>query len=139
MATATASTAPGTFTPGPAGASALATSISANPRGAMATVGAGAGAAAAFADAGTVADYSGPFGPIKQVLDQPAVKKSLPMMVIAVALLAFALVYTMVNQPSYRPVMSGITEADQQAVFEALKAADFTALSPAIAAALLRP
>ncbi len=125
MATATASTAPGTFTPGPAGASALATSISANPRGAMATMGSGAGAAVAFADAGTIADYSGPFGPIKQVLDQPAVKKSLPMMVIAVALLAFALVYTMVNQPSYRPVMSGITEADQQAVFEALKAADF--------------
>ena len=125
MATATASTAPGTFTPGPAGASALANSISANPRGAMATMGSGAGAAVAFADAGAVADYSGPFGPIKQVLDQPAVKKSLPMMVIAVALLAFALVYTMVNQPSYRPVMSGITEADQQAVFEALKAADF--------------
>ena len=125
MATATASTAPGTFTPGPAGASALANSISANPRGAMATMGSGAGAAVAFADAGTIADYSGPFGQIKQVLDQPAVKKSLPMMVIAVALLAFALVYTMVNQPSYRPVMSGITEADQQAVFEALKAADF--------------
>ena len=125
MATATASTAPGTFTPGPAGASALATSISANPRGAMATMGSGAGAAVAFADAGTVADYSGPFGPIKQILDQPAVKKSLPLMVIAVALLAFALVYTMVNQPSYRPVMSGITEADQQAVYEALKAADF--------------
>ena len=91
----------------------------------MATMGSGAGAAVAFADAGTVADYSGPFGPIKQVLDQPAVKKSLPLMVIAVALLAFALVYTMVNQPSYRPVMSGITEADQQAVYEALKAADF--------------
>jgi flagellar M-ring protein FliF len=91
----------------------------------MATMGSGAGAAVAFADAGTVADYSGPFGPIKQILDQPAVKKSLPLMVIAVALLAFALVYTMVNQPSYRPVMSGITEADQQAVYEALKAADF--------------
>jgi flagellar M-ring protein FliF len=70
-------------------------------------------------------DYSGPFGPIKQVLAQPAVKKSLPLMVIALALMAFALVYTLVNAPSYRPVVTGVTEADQQAVFEALKAGEF--------------
>ena len=86
----------------------------------------GADGAITMGDSGTaLADYSGPFGPIKQVLDQPAVKKSLPLLIIAIALLAFALVYTLVNQPSYRPVMSGISEADQQAVFEALKAADF--------------
>ncbi|MCF8148761.1 MAG: flagellar M-ring protein FliF [Sulfuritalea sp.] len=72
-----------------------------------------------------LADYSGPFGPIKQVLAQPAVKKSLPLMVIALALMAFALVYTLVNAPSYRPVVTGVTEADQQAVFEALKAGEF--------------
>jgi flagellar M-ring protein FliF len=70
-------------------------------------------------------DYSGPFGPIKQVLNQPAVKKSLPLMVIAMALLAFALVYTLINAPSYRPVMSGITETDQQGVYEALKQGEF--------------
>jgi flagellar M-ring protein FliF len=70
-------------------------------------------------------DYSGPFGPIKQVLAQPAVKKSLPLMVIALALMAFALVYTLVNAPSYRPVVTGVTEADQQAVFEALKLGEF--------------
>lgn len=70
-------------------------------------------------------DYSGPFGPIKQVLAQPAVKKSLPLMVIALALMAFALVYTLVNAPSYRPVVTGVTEADQQAVFEALKTGEF--------------
>lgn len=72
-----------------------------------------------------LADYSGPFGPIKQVLAQPAVKKSLPLMVIALALMAFALVYTLVNAPSYRPVVTGVTEADQQAVFEALKTGEF--------------
>ena len=122
MATATAPT--GTLLPGASDAGALATRSGANSRGAMATV--GADGAITMGDSGTaLADYSGPFGPIKQVLDQPAVKKSLPLLIIAIALLAFALVYTLVNQPSYRPVMSGISEADQQAVFEALKAADF--------------
>ena len=70
-------------------------------------------------------DYSGPFGPIKQVLNQPAVKKSLPLMVIAVALLVFALIYTLINAPSYRPIMTGVTETDQQGVYEALKAGEF--------------
>jgi len=46
-------------------------------------------------------------------------------MVIAMALLAFALVYTMINAPSYRPVMSGMTETDQQGVYEALKQGEF--------------
>lgn len=71
------------------------------------------------------ADYSGPFGPIKQVLNQPAVKKSLPLMVIAMALLAFALVYTLINAPSYRPIMTGTTETDQQGVYEALRQGEF--------------
>ena len=79
----------------------------------------------ALTEGTALADYSGPFGPIKQVLAQPAVKKSLPLMVIALALMAFALVYTLVNAPSYRPVVTGVTEADQQAVFEALKAGEF--------------
>jgi len=71
------------------------------------------------------ADYSGTFGPIKRVLNQPAVKKSLPLMVIAMALLAFALVYTLINAPSYRPIMTGVTETDQQGVYEALKQGEF--------------
>jgi len=49
----------------------------------------------------------------------------MPLMVIAMALLAFALVYTMINAPSYRPVMSGMTETDQQGVYEALKQGEF--------------
>jgi flagellar M-ring protein FliF len=72
-----------------------------------------------------LADYSGTFGPIKRALSQPAVKKSLPLMVIAVALLVFALVYTLINAPSYRPIMTGVTETDQQGVYEALKAGEF--------------
>ena len=70
-------------------------------------------------------EYTGPFGPIKQVLNQPAVKKSLPLMVIALALLAFALVYTLIQAPSYRPIMTGVTETDQQGVYEALKQGEY--------------
>jgi flagellar M-ring protein FliF len=71
------------------------------------------------------ADGSGLFGPIKQVLNQPAVKKSLPLIVIALMLLVFAAAYTMVNAPKYRPVVMGATEGDQQAVFEALRTGEF--------------
>jgi len=69
--------------------------------------------------------FDGPFGIVRQTLSQPAVKKSLPWLVIALALLIFATLYTTVNAPSYRPVVTGVTEGDQQAVFEALKAGEF--------------
>jgi len=116
MATATATA--GTFLPANAEPGSLQTR-SGNDRRAMA----GRAGDTGFSDAAP--EYSGPFGPIKQVLNQPAVKKSLPLMVIAMALLAFALVYTMINAPSYRPVMSGMTETDQQGVYEALKQGEF--------------
>ncbi|MFZ2738131.1 MAG: flagellar basal-body MS-ring/collar protein FliF [Burkholderiaceae bacterium] len=67
----------------------------------------------------------GLFSPIRQVLMQPAVKKSLPLMLVALALLAFALVYSLINAPSYRSLQAGITDGDQQAVFEALKSGEF--------------
>ena len=73
----------------------------------------------------TEPQFTGPFGPIKQVLSQPAIKKSLPLMVIALALLAFALVYTLIQAPSYRPIMTGVTETDQQGVYEALKQGEY--------------
>ena len=118
MATATATA--GTFLPANADSGSLQTR-SGNDRRAMA--GRAGDGGNSFAE--DTPDYSGPFGPIKQVLNQPAVKKSMPLMVIAMALLAFALVYTMINAPSYRPVMSGMTETDQQGVYEALKQGEF--------------
>jgi len=75
--------------------------------------------------AGASEFFDGPFGIVRQMLSQPAVKKALPWMVIALALLIFAAVYTQVNAPSYRPVVTGVTEGDQQAVFEALKVGEF--------------
>ena len=118
MATATAST--GTFLPATAEPAALQTRSGVDRRAMAARAN---DAANGFANPSL--DYSGPFGPIKQVLNQPAVKKSLPLMVIAVVLLAFALVYTLINAPGYRPIMTGVTETDQQGVYEALKAGEF--------------
>jgi flagellar M-ring protein FliF len=70
-------------------------------------------------------DSQGLFGPVRQVLMHPVVKKSLPLMLVALALLTFALAYSLINAPNYRPVVTGVTEGDQQAVFEALKSGDF--------------
>ena len=72
--------------------------------------------------------FSGPFGQVKQILNQPAVKKSLPMMVVALAMLSFLLVYTLMTAPGYRSITAGVTEADQQAALEALKAGEFKPL-----------
>jgi len=119
MATATATA--GTFLPANAGNAPLATRGGNDRR--MASTDQGDGAFSDFTGPG--GDFSGPFGPIKQILNQPAVKKSLPLMVIAMALLAFALVYTLITAPTYRPIVTGVTETDQQAVYEALKAGEF--------------
>jgi len=118
MATATATA--GTFLPANADTAALPTRASGDRRGLVSRAGDRPDDMAE-----NLADYSGTFGPIKRALSQPAVKKSLPLMVIAVALLVFALVYTLINAPSYRPIMTGVTETDQQGVYEALKAGEF--------------
>ena len=70
-------------------------------------------------------DSQGLFGPIREVLMRPVVKKSLPLMLVALALLTFALLYSLINAPNYRPMVTGVTEGDQQAVFEALKSGEF--------------
>ena len=64
-------------------------------------------------------------GQVKQLLDQPAVKKAMPALLLAIMLLIFGLAYTWINAPTYRQIAVGITEADQQAAFDALKSADF--------------
>ncbi|NDH54861.1 MAG: hypothetical protein EBY24_23465, partial [Betaproteobacteria bacterium] len=49
-----------------------------------------------------MAQGAGPMETARQMLQQPAVRKALPVMVIALALLAFALVYTAINSTTYR-------------------------------------
>jgi len=62
---------------------------------------------------------------VRQVLDQPTIRKLLPFLLMALMLLLFVAVYSAVNTPNYRPIVAGMTEADQQAAFDALKAGDF--------------
>lgn len=68
---------------------------------------------------------SGPFSQVQDLMNQPAVKKALPVMVIAITLLLFVLAYNLINAPSYRPVLSGLTESDQQMAYDVLKQADY--------------
>jgi flagellar M-ring protein FliF len=68
---------------------------------------------------------AGPMGSVRQVLDQPTIRKLLPFLLMALMLLLFVAVYSAVNTPNYRPIVAGMTEADQQAAFDALKAGDF--------------
>ena len=64
-------------------------------------------------------------GQVKQLLDQPAVKKVMPALLLVIMLLIFGLAYSWINAPTYRTIAAGVTEADQQAAFDALKTADF--------------
>ncbi len=68
---------------------------------------------------------SGPFAIINQTMMNPSIKKALPFMVLAIVLLLFVAVYTAVNAPTYRPIVVGMTEGDQQLAFDALKTAAF--------------
>ena len=60
-----------------------------------------------------------------KVLNQPSVRRVLPLIVMLVVLILFALTYAWMSTTPYRPVMPGLQEADQQAAFESLKTADF--------------
>lgn len=129
MATAIANT--GTFVPASVDEQPLATRSGNDRRaggqgGSLATNNAGNGGAMANANGmnngGMVAngsnnggmvspeDYSGLFGPIQHTLAQPAVKRALPVLVIALVCLLFAIIFVAMNQPAYRPVMTGVTE-----------------------------
>ncbi len=123
MATATATAPTTNFTAAGLGVNPLATSAGAAAP--MQLPGPKQGELSAGGSGALMLAPAGPFGAVKQILNQPAVKKSLPMMMVALALLAFALVYALMNAPAYRSVLSGVTESDQQAAFEALKAGEF--------------
>jgi flagellar M-ring protein FliF len=62
---------------------------------------------------------------IRKVVMQPAVRKALPAIVTLFVLIIFGLTYGWMQSTPYRPVMPGLSAADQQEALEALKAADF--------------
>ena len=120
MATATATLPPGATLPGagnaPAAAAAGGTALA-------------PAAPAALPEASTSA--LAPWSPrslsenLKVVLQQPAVRRVLPLIVMLAVLVVFGLVYAWMQATPYRPVMPGLQEADQMTAFEALKSADF--------------
>ncbi len=100
--------------------------VPATTGGALATT-----AAPAEADKATGTTALAPWSPqtlsqnFKVVLNQPSVRKVLPLIVMLGVLVVFALVYAWMQATPYRPVMPGLQEADQMTAFEALKTADF--------------
>ena len=60
-----------------------------------------------------------------KVLNQPSVRKVLPLILMLAVLVVFLLAYAWMQSTPYRPVMPGLQEADQQAAYESLKNADF--------------
>ncbi len=58
------------------------------------------------------------------VLQQPAVRKAMPAIVMLAILLAFATLYFWMQEAPYRVVFPGMHESDQQSAFDALKTAN---------------
>ena len=62
---------------------------------------------------------------VQNTLAIPAVRRALPFIIMLAVLLIFGLSYAWMQSTPYRPVMPGLSEADQQAAMDALRNADF--------------
>lgn len=121
MATATATLNPGaaTASPAPLVPSPGAPATPASSTALATTEGAAAGTAVSSWQPASLINTLG------KVINQPAVRRVLPMILMGVVIVVFGLVYMWMHATPYRPVMPGLQEADQQAAFEALKGASF--------------
>lgn len=77
--------------------------------------------------------------PLQGVLQQPAVRRLLPLILMMLVLIIFGLTYLSLQSSPYRPVMPGLHEADQQAAFDALKGAEFQPRIDAASGQLMVP
>ena len=68
---------------------------------------------------------SGPLASVQQLLQQPGIKKAMPLILIGLAVLLFGISYAWINTPAYRPLSISMSDADQQTAFEALKGSEF--------------
>lgn len=64
---------------------------------------------------------------IRDVLEQPAVRKSMPAIIALLTIAVFIIAYSWVQEPAYRVVYPGLSESDRQAAFEALSSAEYSA------------
>jgi len=109
-----------TFQPGFATANAGSTALTTTGGGALTTMG-GAGG---MGD-GNYNAQGGAVSSVQQILQQPSVRKAMPLIIIALALLLFGLSYVWINQPAYRPLMANMSESDQQLALDALRQAEY--------------
>ena len=63
---------------------------------------------------------------LKEILAQPAVKKATPGIMIAILMVFFVASYLAMQNPVYRPIFPGMTDADRQVASEALKEGGFS-------------
>lgn len=59
----------------------------------------------------------------RTILEQPGVQRILPAVVVLFSLAALSLIYAYVSAPSARPMFSGLSDADRQVAYDALKVA----------------
>ena len=64
---------------------------------------------------------------VREVLEQPAVRRSMPAIIALLTVAVFLMAYSWVQEPVYRTVYPGLSEADRQAAYEALSGADYGA------------
>jgi len=108
-----------TFQPGFATANAGSTALTTTGGGALTTMGGASGSGDSnYAQGGAVST-------VQQIMQQPAMRKAMPLIIIALALLLFGLSYVWINQPAYRPLMANMTETDQQLALDALRQAEY--------------
>ena len=65
------------------------------------------------------------FAGVRRVVQQPAVRRALPAFVVVMAMVVFGLIYVWMQSTPYRPIMPGLSDADQQSAFDALRTAEF--------------
>jgi flagellar M-ring protein FliF len=68
---------------------------------------------------------SGPLASFQQLMQQPSIKKAMPLILMGLAVLLFGIIYILINMPSYRPLMVNMSEAEQQTAMEALRTSEF--------------
>ena len=108
-----------TFQPGFATANSGSTALTTTGGGALTTMGGASGSGDSnYAQGGAVST-------VQQMMQQPAMRKAMPLIIIALALLLFGLSYVWINQPAYRPLMANMTETDQQLALDALRQAEY--------------
>ena len=63
---------------------------------------------------------------LRDVMQQPAVRRAMPAIIVALVLFVFFAIYSWMQSPVHRTVLPGMSEADTQAAFESLRSANFS-------------